>query len=305
MPDPRKQKDDHQVDHPPHPPSAAAAQRDEHEIAEPVAQRDMPPPRPELGHCDGQIGAVKVARQAQTDKGGQADGHVAIARKVAIDLERKGIDGKDQVNRRGKGGLVEPRRHDGGKTVGNHHLLDQPGDEIGQTEGRKAGPQPDLRELRDQGSRPLDRSGRKLGKPHQMQDEIAPASRRALSPALLDDRGDGGEDDEGQPRRCLGVGQPRQFEEPRPDQTQDEGGNPKAPPMGGPRLCRMGGHQGDGTGTRQPDKPHRVGRAIDAKAGKDQPRLPRPHRQDRHARQNKGEGQPEKEVRLRHDLRQT
>ena len=70
---------------------AVAAQRNVEVVAQPRRERDVPPP-PELGDRRRLVGCVEVLREAEAQQQGDADGHVRIAREVAVDLQRIAVD---------------------------------------------------------------------------------------------------------------------------------------------------------------------------------------------------------------------
>ena len=74
---------------------AAAAEGDIDVVAEPGGEGDVPA-APELGDVAAEVGHVEVAPQADTEEFGAADGDVAIAGEVAVDLEGKEDGGKDE-----------------------------------------------------------------------------------------------------------------------------------------------------------------------------------------------------------------
>ena len=71
----------------------------------------MPPP-PELRHTGRLIRRAKVVGKVEPQQEGDADGHVAVARKVAIDLERVPIDPHQVFEARIQGGIVEDALHE-------------------------------------------------------------------------------------------------------------------------------------------------------------------------------------------------
>ena len=87
-------------------------------IPEPAGQRDMPP-APVLADAFGQVGVVEVLRQIQPEEAADADGHIAVAGKVKIQLQHVGH--------------VPQHQHGGGHGVGGHrgHPLVDQGDLVG------------------------------------------------------------------------------------------------------------------------------------------------------------------------------
>lgn len=71
-----------------------AAKRDIQIILEPRREADVPAP-PELGDGSRLVRTVKVLRELETEEEGYADGHVGVAREVAVNLEGVAIDGEE------------------------------------------------------------------------------------------------------------------------------------------------------------------------------------------------------------------
>ena len=85
MPQARQAPYHQQVQHPASQPHPAAAQGDIHIVPEPGAQTDVPPP-PELRETPGDKGVVEVLGEAEAHDPAQADGHVAVAGEVEVNV---------------------------------------------------------------------------------------------------------------------------------------------------------------------------------------------------------------------------
>ena len=97
--------DDENVAHPLPPGNAVAAERDVHIVAKPGGQRDVPPP-PELRDRQGDIRVVEVFEEVEAEHPAEADGHVAVAGEVEIDLQRVGDGGQPVHERAVIGGVA-------------------------------------------------------------------------------------------------------------------------------------------------------------------------------------------------------
>ena len=71
--------------------AAAAAQRDVEVVAEPGREADVPA-GPEVLRAGGEVGQVEVQGQLEAQALGDPPGRVGVAREVAVDLEREGVD---------------------------------------------------------------------------------------------------------------------------------------------------------------------------------------------------------------------
>lgn len=99
MPEAGQRPDDQDVQNLARMPFAVAAQRDVDIIAEPGSQRHVPAP-PEFRDTGGNIGVVEVFKEIKAEDPAQPDRHVAVARKVEVDLK-------------GEGGGIEPVKEHG------------------------------------------------------------------------------------------------------------------------------------------------------------------------------------------------
>ena len=99
VPEPGREPDDQQIeDHAPAA-AAAAAEREIQIVAEPRAERDVPP-APELRHAQREIRAAEVLRQVEAEHPADADGHERVAPEVKIELERIRKRGHPRQRRR-------------------------------------------------------------------------------------------------------------------------------------------------------------------------------------------------------------
>ena len=104
---------------------ARTTQRNVEVIAEPGGQRDVPTP-PELCDIAGEVGRLEVGHELDAKEFGGADGDVAVAGEVTVDLEGK-IDGAEHEGGPGVLGVVcEDVVGVDGAGVRHHHLLEHP-----------------------------------------------------------------------------------------------------------------------------------------------------------------------------------
>ena len=75
-----------QVDILPYRAPTVATERDVEVIPKPERERDVPP-TPKLGDVSRAVREIEVNPQIETEDGAQPDGHIAVAREVAIDLQ--------------------------------------------------------------------------------------------------------------------------------------------------------------------------------------------------------------------------
>ena len=122
VPEAAQQEGDEQVAQGPSRAPAVATQRNVQIIAEPAGQRDVPAP-PEVLYIRGLVGGIKVPRQMDIEEQRTAYGHVAVAGKVKVELERIG-DALQGSFQKGQGAcLIEAIVHDGGEIVGNEDFF--------------------------------------------------------------------------------------------------------------------------------------------------------------------------------------
>ena len=99
-----------------------AAQRDIEVIAEPARKGHVPAP-PEILNTGGLVRGVEVPRQFNIEKEGTTDGHIAVAGKVEIKLQRIAESAKCRVTECERSGNIESMVDEGGKRVGDDDLL--------------------------------------------------------------------------------------------------------------------------------------------------------------------------------------
>ena len=102
VPDAGEEPHDQDVAHPLGPGHAVPPQREIDVLPEPGGQGDVPA-LPKLYHRAGNIGVVEVLQEVEAEHLPQADGHVAVAGEIEIDLERVG---RDAQPRAGEGQLL-------------------------------------------------------------------------------------------------------------------------------------------------------------------------------------------------------
>ena len=91
MPQPTQEHCDDEIDILTQLAFAVATQGDINVVANPCGERDVPAP-PKVGDAHRAIRGVEVDGEMETQQQGYANGHVAIAAEVAIDLQRVAIN---------------------------------------------------------------------------------------------------------------------------------------------------------------------------------------------------------------------
>ena len=90
----------------------------------------MPAP-PEIAGAGGFVGAVEILRQLDAEKASQADGHVAIAAEVEIDLQREAEEGEPGGHHAHMDGVADERMDEGGDAVADQNFFGEAdGEEI-------------------------------------------------------------------------------------------------------------------------------------------------------------------------------
>ena len=84
------------------------------------------PPAPELRDATAEVGRVEVAHQPDPEQLRRPDGNVAVAREVAVNLEREQQRRQQQRAPRMVRVAREHLVHIHRAVVGHHHLLEQP-----------------------------------------------------------------------------------------------------------------------------------------------------------------------------------
>lgn len=129
VPQAGEQKNDHQVTAGAGGAAAAATQRNVQVIPEPAGQGNVPP-APVFPHALGKVGIVEVLGQFQAEKGADTNGHIAVSRKIKVELQHVGyIPQHQQGRRQGLG------RHGGYPLVDQRQLVGDQG-LFGQTEDK-------------------------------------------------------------------------------------------------------------------------------------------------------------------------
>ena len=99
-----------------------AAQGDVHIIPEPGGQRDVPP-APEIGNGYRQIGLVEVLQEVEAKHPPQADGHIAVAGEIEIDLQSVGYRSQPSHGNRNRCQFVKSCISDDRHAVGQDHFF--------------------------------------------------------------------------------------------------------------------------------------------------------------------------------------
>gem|GEM_PF-4509977 len=143
------------------------------------------PPTPSLGYAAREVGCLEVRHELDAKKLGGADGDVAVARKIPVDLEGKihgteheggpgvfGVVGKDVVGINGAG-------------IRHHHFLEHsPQNQSQASHAFLVFEDAFVFNLRQEPRSPLNRPGDELGKEANKRREIDEAARRLQVPAV-------------------------------------------------------------------------------------------------------------------------
>ena len=116
--------DDQNVEKLPPLPLPVAAERDIEIVAEPTAERNVPPP-PEFRDARCDIRIVEILREPEAENAPQANGHVAVAGKVIINLQQKCDRIQPRIEHRAVLRRAE-RRHERAELIRQQDLLRQP-----------------------------------------------------------------------------------------------------------------------------------------------------------------------------------
>ena len=104
---------------------AVAAKRNVEVIPEPRRERNMPP-APEFGDGGRAVGGIEVFGETEAHHKGQTDGHIRVAREVAIDLQCIAVDAHQTLEARVEQRLIEDAVHEVQRdVVRNNGLLKQ------------------------------------------------------------------------------------------------------------------------------------------------------------------------------------
>ncbi len=156
------------------------AERDVQIVPQPGAERDVPA-APELGHASGDVRHVEILWQVVADHLGRTDGHVGIAREVAVNLQAVADHRQPQHASGIKRGLRKDLVNRRGQPVGDDHFLRQPEQKETGARGQSIGGRSDPpRHLRKKDRRADDRAGDEL---REKRDERGVVHQR---PARLD-----------------------------------------------------------------------------------------------------------------------
>ena len=101
---------------------SVAAQRDIQIVAEPARKRDVPAP-PEILDIRGLVWRIEVPRQFDPEHEGTADGHVAVAREIEVQLESVAERTKDGFTESQRRRNIEDIVHKRRKIIRHKHLL--------------------------------------------------------------------------------------------------------------------------------------------------------------------------------------
>ena len=93
-------------------------------VTEPGGEGNVPA-TPELGDVAAEIGHVEIAAQADAEEFGTADGDVAVAGEVAVDLDGEKEGSQQQRRAVEPVGMIEDDVDIDGATVGYHHLFEE------------------------------------------------------------------------------------------------------------------------------------------------------------------------------------
>ena len=159
---------------------AVAAQRDVEVVAQPRRERDVPPP-PELGDRRRLVGCVEVFREAEAQQQGDADGHVRIAREVAVDLQRIAVDAHQALESRVEQRFVEDAVDEVERdVVRNDRLFEQAREDQEDARAEHLARDHDrvLPDLRDEIPGADDRAGHQLRKERQVKEIVEPVGQR-------------------------------------------------------------------------------------------------------------------------------
>ena len=85
---------------------AVASQRDVEVVSQPRRERDVPT-SPELGDGGRVVGGIEVLGEVEAHQKGQTDGHIRVAREVAVDLQRVAVDAHQTLHARVEQRLIE------------------------------------------------------------------------------------------------------------------------------------------------------------------------------------------------------
>ncbi len=196
--------------------AAVAAQADVEVVAQPGRQADVPAP-PELGDRLADVGLVEVLHEAEAHHQAEADGHVAVAGEVEVELRGVGQGAEPGV----AGGRVlqgEAVVGEGGQGVGDEHLLDEALHEAGAAFGELVDGVGAVVELVDQVLEAQHRAGDQVREDRDEGGEVDQVvGRRGIAAVDVDDVADRLEGVEGDADRQQDVGQHERLHAERGD----------------------------------------------------------------------------------------
>ena len=128
------QHPDHQnVKHPASPADPVASHGNVHIVPEPAAKAHMPP-APEFRNTFGHVGIIKIFQEVETKHSAKTDGHIRIAGKIKIDIQRE-CDGVHPVKQDGRFAAFPEQLHQQSKVIRQDHLFAEAHQETAQTAG--------------------------------------------------------------------------------------------------------------------------------------------------------------------------
>ncbi len=139
VPQPSQQHGHDQIEIGTEPALPVAAQRDVQVVAQPRRQGDVPTP-PELRHTGRLVGGTEVIGKLEPQEKGDANGHVAVAGEVAIDLQGVAIHPQQVLHAGIEGRIVENALHEvHADVVGNDGFLQESAHEEEDTAAKHIG----------------------------------------------------------------------------------------------------------------------------------------------------------------------
>ena len=295
VPQARQEEDDQQVEVGACPAAPVAAQRYVQVVPEPGAEADVPT-SPELAHRTGDVGPIEVLQEVEPEHASQADGHVAVAAEVKVDLQGVGHHAQPghgrwcHVHGQGEDGIGDARH-----LVRDQHLLRQTDHETPDATGEQRYGHDTVRDLAGQIPVPYDRAGDQLGEQADVQGHRTrvPLGLR-LAPVHVHHVADPLEDEEGDPDRQVhrfqGWQGHAQRGEHRTERISEEAGvlepgqcpqvqhdgRHQRPPVSRPPGQRQPGQVVHQDGGEHEQEVHPLAPRIEQQAGDQQHRVPGP-----------------------------
>ena len=202
VPEPTEQEDGENISHPKRARYSVSAQGSVEVIPKPGGERDMPAP-PEICHRIREIGTPEIGHQVVAHDASCTDGHIRVAREVAINLNGKENCCENQEGCRVAARTRVDRVDNHGQAVGDDHFLDQtPEDELKPLNDSLGLEMRFAAELRKQTMAALDGPGHQLREEGDVEREDAQmALSRSVAPIDIDRVSDGLEGVEGDAKR--------------------------------------------------------------------------------------------------------